>query len=369
MFSDLYEKYDWSNVQDTILSMKSDDVERALSGTAATVRDFMALLSPAASPYLEEMAQKAYRISRLRFGNTIQLYTPLYISNECTNSCLYCGFNVHNNINRVTLSVDEVYREAEALYNLGFRHLLLLTGEDRRAVSPEYLAEIARQLHGTFASLSIEVYPMKEEEYRLLESAGIDGLTLYQETYKKELYSHLHPSGKKRDFQWRLNGPDRGGQAHLRKVGIGALLGLGPWQGDAFFTGLHAQYLMETYWRSHIQVSFPRIRHAAGEFSPAITVTDRELTQMICATRLFLPDAGIVLSTREDADFRDNVMPLGITMMSAGSRTSPGGYTGLSDAEGQFDITDTRSPAEIAEAIASKGFDPVWKDWDREFLS
>lgn len=368
MFHDLFTTLDPFDVSDRIYASTSRDLEHILHRDMMSYKDLYALFSPAADPYLEELASKSQAITRQRFGNTIQLYAPLYISNECSNSCLYCGFNRTNNIKRITLTIDEVEHEASYLYERGFRHLLLLTGEDRRAVSVDMLADIASRIHQRFASVAIEVYPMETGEYSRLVSAGIDGLTLYQETYDREVYSVVHPSGKKRDFNWRLAGPDRGGMAGLRKIGIGALLGLSDWRIDGFFTALHALYLTKTYWKSHIQVSFPRLTEAPGGFEPRYPVSDRDLTHMICAMRIILPDAGLLLSTREPQHLRDNLMPLGITMMSAGSRTEPGGYNEPGKADYQFHVEDQRPPDEICRAIRSRGLDPVWKDWDRDFL-
>jgi len=303
----------------------------------------------------------------MKFGNTIQLFAPLYISNECENSCLYCGFNAANNIKRMTLDDDEVLKEAEIIHSRGFRHILLLTGESRKTVPVQRIASTGKMLHGKFASISIEVYPMETGEYRLMAVSGIDGLTLYQETYNRDVYAAVHPAGKKKDFAWRLNAPDRGGTAGFRKLGIGALLGLADWRVDGFFTALHAMYLAKKYWRSFIQISFPRIREAPGSFVPEHTLSDRDLTHLICAMRIILPEAGFTLSTRESPLFRDNIIPLGITVMSAGSKTNPGGYSGTKISDGQFCTADTRSPIEIAAVLRNKGFDPVWKDWDRNF--
>ncbi len=367
-FNDKFNNYSWQDVKNKIYKCDKNDVERALDKETISENDLFALLSPAAEDYLEILANKSSEITKLRFGNTIQLYSPLYISNECANKCLYCGFNVENDIRRITLSIEEVDKEASLLYNQGFRHILLLTGEHQKAVSVKDLAEIAKKIHKKFASLSIEVYPMSEEEYRTLSEAGIDGLTLYQETYNRKEYEIVHPAGKKRDFDWRLSGPDRGGKAGFRKIGVGALLGLSDWRVDGFFTALHALYLSNTYWKSHIQVSFPRLRSAKGSFAPNVEVTDSNLVQLLCTVRILLPDATLTISTREPAKLRDNLLPLGVTMMSAGSSTEPGGYSNMDVADNQFDIEDDRSVKEISEMLKSKGYEPVWKDWDRDFI-
>ena len=305
----------------------------------------------------------------MRFGNTIQLYAPLYISNECINKCIYCNFNSTNKIKRITLSPEEADAESLVLYGNGFRHILLVSGEHRGAVPVEYISGIIKKIHKRFASVSIEVYPMNSDEYSTIVSSGADGLTLYQETYNREMYKEAHPAGPKKDFHKRLAAPEEGGKAGFRKIGIGFLSGLADWRVEGFYTALHAHYLMKKYWKIHIQVSFPRVRKTYTGYSPPLDVSDRDLTHLICATRIALPDAGLVLSTRESPYFRDNIIPLGITMMSAGSKTEPKGYTEPSCAGEQFQIEDTRTPEEVARIIHDRGFDPVWKDWDREFLS
>lgn len=369
-FVDFFNSYDRHHIREAILHASHAEVERALGKAASgdLLTNFMPLFSPAADEFLEEMARLSYAITRRRFGNIIQLYAPLYISNECSNSCLYCGFNIHNKIARTTLTPEETVREAEILYKEGFRHILLVSGEHRGKLPADALAEIALRIHGRFSSVAIEVYPMEEKEYALMAASGVDGLTLYQETYDRDVYAAVHPAGPKRDFDWRLQAPDRGGRAGLRKLGVGALLGLCDWRTDGFFTALHARHLTETYWRSQIQVSFPRLRHAEGDFATPHPVSDRDLVHLICAMRLILPDAGLVLSTREPASLRDHLIPLGINMMSAGSRTEPGGYSNPEGAGKQFEIEDRRQPHEVAESIAQHGFDPVWKDWDRSFI-
>lgn len=368
MFEEIYHNYDWEKIKKGIYGSTGEDFLRSLAKDTFTHDDIIPLFSPAADQYLEEMAAKSLTITRQRFGNTIQLYAPLYVSNVCANSCVYCGFSRSNLIKRITLTPREVEDEARILYDRGFRHILLLTGEDRRAVTPSDLAKIARSIHGRFASVSIEVYPMETDEYRMMAESGIDGLTLYQETYHRETYANVHPAGKKRDISWRLNGPDRGGMAGFRKIGIGALLGLADWRIESFFTAVHAMHLSRTYWRSLIQISFPRLRNAPAGFTVPFPVDDRSLIHMICAMRIIFPDAGLVLSTREPSRIRDGLLPLGITMMSAGSSTGPGGYGHPGLAGDQFPVEDTRTPEEICSLIRSKGLDPVWKDWDRKFI-
>jgi 2-iminoacetate synthase len=367
-FSTEIKKFSWGEIEDAIFEASPQDVEWALGTQKILFKDLMALLSPAAEPYLESMAQISHRTTVQRFGRVIQMYAPLYVSSECTNSCVYCGFNRHNTIERDTLTIHEVISEAKTLHNQGFRHLLLVSGESPRHVHIDYLVEISKTLRPMFSSLSIEVYPMDRESYSSLAAAGVDGLTIYQETYHPARYKEVHPAGRKRDYNWRLDTPDRGGQAGIRRLNIGALLGLSNWRVEAAYMALHADYLARRYWRSHVSVSFPRLRPAAGGYEPAFPVSDAYMIQLMCALRLWMPEAGLVISTREPAELRDNLVPLGVTQMSAGSKTAPGGYGTKLDAEGQFEVSDHRSPGEVVRMIASRGYEPVWKDWDQAFL-
>ena len=367
-FKEVIQKYDPLQVIAEIEAMTAADVQRALAAEQLDNRDFMALLSPAAEDFLEEMAQKAHAITLRRFGRTILLYAPIYLSNECHNSCLYCGFSVNNPIPRRTLNLDEIERDARILHGQGFRHILLLTGEAPGKVGNDFIAAAAKRIRPLFSSISIEVYPMETEGYKEMVDAGVDGLTVYQETYDPELYQQLHPSGRKRDYNFRLATPERAGEAGLRRIGIGFLLGLGNFRSEAFFAGLHGRYMMHNYWRTLLSVSFPRLRPAEGGFQPPNPVSDRQFVQLMCAMRLLLNDAGLVLSTRENAELRDNLLPLGVTQMSAGSCTAPGGYGEEDSATEQFTIDDDRTPSEIADLLRARGYDPVWKDWDGAFL-
>ncbi len=364
MFSDVFEKIDISEIKEKIYSSEKNQSLQTIESENISNENMHHLFSPAADDYIEILAKKSYSITRKRFGNTIQLYAPLYISNECSNNCLYCGFNIKNDIKRSTLSQKEIELEADLLYKNGFRHILLLTGEDRKAVSVKDISNTAKFLKKRFSSISIEVFPMDIEEYSLLNNSGVDGLTIYQETYNRETYSEVHVAGKKKDFVWRLDAPDRGGISGFNRIGIGTLLGLSDWRLDGYLTALHARYLAKKYWKSQIQISFPRITESAGHFKPLVKVTDRDLTHLICSMRLLLPDSGLSLSTRESSELRNSLIPLGITQISAGSKTSPGGYSESDKAESQFTVSDSRTPLEIESLIKIKGFDPVWKDWD-----
>ncbi len=340
------------------------DVERALGSRTVGLDGFLALISPAAGSYLDDIAHRARALTRARFGRVIQMYAPLYVSNECTNACVYCGFNRDRPIRRTTLTPDEVRSEAEALWRQGFRSVLVVSGEHPRALPVRRLEEVIRELGARFPSVSLEVAPLGVEEYRRLVRAGVDGLTVYQETYDPELYGRVHPAGRKRDYSWRLGTPERGARAGMRRVGIGALLGLGPWRREAVALALHALWLQKSFWQTQVCVSFPRLRHAPGGFRPPAPVSDREIVQLACALRLLLPDAGLVLSTREAPGFRDGLAPLCITHMSAGSRTEPGGYTRPGASDVQFPVEDLRTPREVAARLLHLGVEPVWKDWD-----
>ncbi len=367
-FYDVIQTYDPLQVVAQIEAKTATDVQRALAAEQLSNDDYMALLSPAAENFLEAMAQKAHAITLKRFGRTVLLYAPIYLSNECHNGCLYCGFSVHNKVPRRTLNLDEIEQDARILHDQGFRHVLLLTGEAPGLIGNDFIAAAAKRVRPLFSSIGIEVYPMETAGYKEMIDAGVDALTVYQETYDPELYAQLHPSGRKRNYRFRLETPERAGAAGLRRIGIGFLLGLGDFRSEAFFAGLHGRYLAHHYWRTLLSVSFPRLRPAEGGFQPLNSVSDRKFVQLLCAMRLLLHDAGLVLSTRENAELRDNLLPLGITQMSAGSSTAPGGYAEKNSATEQFAIDDDRTPAEIATLLQARGYDPVWKDWDGAFL-
>jgi len=344
------------------------DVDCALDCESLNDAQIATLLSRAATPYLEAIACRASNLTRQRFGRTTQLFAPLYVSNECVNRCSYCGFSQELSIRRRTLSVPAVITEAERLYAEGFRHLLIVSGEIPRIINLEYLEAVATALRQRFDSLSIEVGSFDLAGYQRLAAAGIDGLTLYQETYLPDIYRRVHIAGPKARFEKRLQVMQYAGQAGFRVLGIGALLGLGPWQHEAFHLAMHGRSLTRQFWKSRIAVSFPRIRENAGGQGVPYPVTDRDLVQMICVMRLALPDAELVLSTRETASLRDDLMGLCITRMSAGSRTNPGGYSDSEGAGEQFSISDQRSASEVSLALCQRGLEPVWKDFDRGFL-
>ncbi|MBV9661819.1 MAG: 2-iminoacetate synthase ThiH, partial [Acidimicrobiales bacterium] len=310
--------------------------------------------------------REANRMTRERFGATVRLFSPLYLSNECVSTCTYCGYSAGNDIRRRTLTVAEVAAEAAELHRRGFRHILLVAGEHARIVSKDYLESCVAAVADSFAQVSVEVQVWDSDTYRRLAGAGCDGVVVYQEAYDPDTYSAVHLKGKKRNYAWRLAAPDRAAQAGMRRLGIGALLGLHPdWRSEAIHLAAHAQALTRRWWRCEVQVALPRLRPAAGGYAPTDPVDDSSFAQLLCALRIVLPDIGISLSTRETPALRDGLVPLGVTSMSAGSHTEPGGYTGPSDAEPQFEISDTRTPAQVAAALRAAGFDPVWKDWQR----
>jgi 2-iminoacetate synthase len=350
-----------------LVSWASDAaVDRALGSSHPTLTDLAALLSDAAASRLEDLAQVAHRVSLARFGRTVRLFAPLYLSNECVSTCTYCGFSAVNEIARRTLSVDELRAEAAELHRRGFRHLLLVSGEHARIVNRDYLIECVRAVAPRFPQVGIEVQVWDTDTYRRFLAAGCDGVTVYQESYDPDTYTSVHLKGKKRNYAWRLAAPDRAAEAGMRRLAIGTLLGLHPdWRAEAIALAAHAQALIRRWWRCEVTLALPRLRPAAGGYEPAEAVGDAAFVQLLCALRIVLPDVGISLSTREPAQLRDALVPLGVTTMSAGSHTEPGGYAAQSDAEPQFSISDTRSPAEVAAALQAGGYDPVWKDWQR----
>jgi 2-iminoacetate synthase len=352
------------------------------------VHRFEHLIAPKSDRELEVMVQTSRSLTLQNFGRTMRLFAPLYLSNECINNCRYCGFSRDNPILRLTLDVDEVVAEAKHLMRQGLRQILLVAGEHPKFVSRDYLAECVRALAPDFSSISIEVSPMETEDYVPIVEAGADGVVVYQETYNRENYAEMHTAGPKRDFNFRLDCAERGYVAGFRRIGIGALIGVSRWQDEAIALVAHLEHLFKRCWQAQISVSVPRLRPAAGGFRPLFSMTDRELAQLVCALRITFPQLGIVLSTRERGALRDALALIGVTMMSAGSHTEPGGYTRQGRehlhrtvrgriiapeyqngedqlATGQFEISDERSPAEIAAVLRHRGLEPVWKDWDQ----
>lgn len=372
-FADIIDSYDWDATATAINAATADDVRAVLArarrnGPALTPEDFMVLISPAASAFLEEMAQLSYRFTRERFGNTISMYIPMYVSNACTNKCVYCGFNHDNPFTRTILTMDQIENECKAIKKLApFDNLLLVSGEYPSLCGVEYLEKALHICRPYFNNLSIEVQPMRTEFYERLTHSGLNGVVCFQETYHREAYRKYHPRGMKSHYAWRLNGFDRMGQAGLHKIGMGVLIGLEDWRVDVTMMARHLRYLQRKYWRTRYSVNFPRMRPSESGYQPNVVMTDRELAQLTMAFRIFDHDVDISYSTRENPAFRDNMMRLGVTSMSAGSRTEPGGYCSTPEALEQFEVSDERTPAQVAEAIKAGGFEPVWKDWDEVF--
>ncbi|MEI6896564.1 MAG: 2-iminoacetate synthase ThiH [Psychromonas sp.] len=369
-FSEQIKNYQWDDVRLSIYSKTVRDVQRALSKSRLDLEDFKALISPAAEPFLEQMAQKSQQLTLQRFGKTQQFYIPLYLSNMCSNICTYCGFSMHNAIRRKTLDKQEIEAECVAIKKMGFDHILLVTGESERKVGMDYFKQALPIIKKHFSHISIEVQPLDQDEYQELIQYGVDSVLVYQETYHPVTYAEHHLKGKKSDFKYRLDTHDRLGEAGIHKMGLGCLIGLEEWRTDCFYVAAHLSYLEKKYWQSRYSISFPRLRPCAGGLEIKSVMDDKQLVQLICAYRLFNPEVELSLSTRESEHFRDNVLPLGITTLSAGSSTQPGGYAETAEqALEQFEISDERSPAEMAALVKAQGYEVVWKDWDHSLTS
>jgi len=366
-FKDVFDSYSWDDVSKKIYSSTAHDVQQALASNKRTLYDFLALISPAAQPFLEQMAQASRALTQKRFGKTIQMYAPMYLSNECQNICTYCGFSLDNKLKRKTLTDKEILQECEALKSAGFDHVLLVTGEANQTVNVDYFLNAVGLLKDKFANISVEVQPLSSDEYKALHEVGVYSVLVYQETYHRDVYKVYHPKGKKSNFDFRLETPDRVGTSGIHKIGLGVLLGLEDWRTDSFFNALHLDYLQRHYWQSKYSVSFPRLRPAEGIIEPNFIMTDKDMVQLICAYRLWNEDLEISVSTRESERFRDNIISLGTTSMSAGSKTNPGGYVVDPESLEQFETSDERSAAEIAALISNAGYEPIWKDWDKMY--
>ncbi|EAX48025.1 thiazole biosynthesis protein ThiH [Thermosinus carboxydivorans Nor1] len=361
-FYDVIEDYRHFDFAAYFAKVTDSDVRRILRQDRLSALDFLTLLSPQAEAYLEEMAQKAHRLTVQHFGRTMLLYTPLYLANYCVNQCVYCGFQLKNKLERKKLTLAEVEQEAQLIAATGLKHILILTGESRQHSPVSYIKDCVNILKKYFSSISIEIYPLTQEEYAELIGAGVDGLTIYQEVYNEEVYAEMHPAGPKRNYRFRLEAPERACQAGMRTVNIGALLGLNDWRQEAFFTGLHADYLQRRFPDVEVSISPPRMRPHLGGFPPRVVVSDQNLVQYVLAFRLFMPRSGITLSTRENGRLRDAMVRLGVTKMSAGSCTAVGGRSDQ-EAVGQFQISDERTVAEVAAMLYAQGYQPVYKDW------
>jgi len=370
-FYDIYSQNKDLNLEKIFSSILPASIQGSLEENNLGPKQFLGLLSPQAENNLESMAQRAHAITQRFFGRTIQLYAPMYLSNYCDNSCLYCGFNLNNDIKRRKLTLEEVEKEAQFISSSGLRHILILTGGSRSESPVSYIQDCVSILNIYFSSISIEVYPLTEDEYARLVVCGVDGLTIYQEVYDEQLYAKMHICGPKKDYRFRLDAPERGARARMRSISIGALLGLGDWRREVFFLGLHAKYLQDNFPDVEIGISVPRIRPQGRQpqdtdFKPICRVSEKNIVQIILALRIFLPRLGITISTRENPEFRENLVALGITRMSAGSATNVGGHTLYREEKersSQFEIQDQRNVGEIKAMLERKGYQPVFKDW------
>ncbi len=361
-FNNTINQFEDFNYKSFFEKLNRNDIKNILDKENLSELEFLSLLSPVAENYLEYMIQKAQKITIRHFGKTIQLYTPMYISNYCNNQCVYCGFKKGNKIKREQLSIEEIENEAIEISKTGLRHILVLTGSARNIATQNYIQQAIKVIRKHFNTISLEMYPMELDEYKELFNFGADGLTVYQETYDKNLYSKLHPIGPKKDYQYRLSAPDRACRAGMRRISLGSLLGLKDWKEDSFMTALHCAYIQNQYPATEISLSLPRIQSHEGNYQIQNPVSDKNMVQIIAAFRLFMPRGGINISTRETPFFRDNILPLGITNMSAGCTTAVGGHT-KDDSTKQFEIADTRSVDDMKDLIYQKGYQPVFKDW------
>ena len=368
-FKEILNEWPPERVRELISSRTQADVERALNSAGKfEPENLAALLSPAAAPALEPLAAVSAHWTRQRFGNAVQFFAPLYVSNFCCNGCRYCGFNTATQDTvRNALTIDEAVAEAQCLSEQGFKNILLVSGEDRKNASPEYFAKLAKRIRHLFSSIQMEIYSLSSDEYKMLVESGIDGVTMFQETYNRNVYKNVHAYGPKADYDNRIDTIERAASSGMTFIGLGALLGINDWREESFYVGLHADYVQKKYWRSCVSISFPRMRPAFGGEPPPYPVSDAEFVQLMCALRANLPDAIMILSTREQPGFREQLVKLAVTKISAGAKTTPGGYKEDTEAEAQFDVADKRQLAEVAAAIAANGFDPVMKDWDASY--
>ncbi len=364
-FRTVFSTYDWDAEKASIYAKTATDVREALASSRPGMEDFKALISPAAAPFLEEMAARSRDLTLQRFGNTLRMYIPLYLSNECQNICTYCGFSLDVAIKRKTLTDEEIRREAEIIRAMGYEHILLVTGEANKTVGIDYFLNAVSILKEYFSQISMEVQPLDTDEYRQLHEAGVYAILVYQETYDEKDYKIHHPKGKKSNFTYRLETPDRIGEAGLHKIGLGVLFGLEDWRTDTLMCAYHLAYLEKKYWQSTYAISFPRLRPCAGGIPLKSEMSDRDLVQLICAYRILNPELELSMSTRESESFRNNIFKLGVTSISADSKTDPGGYANPHENLEQFEIDDKRSTNEFLQVVREAGYEPVFKDWDR----
>ncbi len=372
-FADIIDKYDWNETSRLVSEASVCDIRRVLdkcraNRQALSPEEFAVLISPAADPFLEEMAQLSNHFTKERFGNVISMYIPMYVSNACTNKCVYCGFNHDNKYERTTLTMSQIEDECKAIKKLGpFENILIVSGEYPSLCGVDYMEQVLNVCRPYFHNMTLEIQPLKSSQYERLTHAGLNGVVCFQETYHRESYKIYHPHGMKSIYEWRLNGYDRMGEAGVHKIGLGVLLGLEEWQPDVVMMARHLRYLQKKYWRSRFSVNFPRMRPSESGYQPKSIINDRQLVKLTCAFRLFDHDVDISFSTRESPDYRKHLIPLGVTSMSAGSKTEPGGYVSTPTALEQFEVSDNRTPNDVIKDIEESGYQPVWKDWDAVF--
>ena len=366
-FRTIFDTYHWDTLLKEIYAVTEKQVREVLQKDKINLEDFKILMAPAAKSFLEQMAQRSNSLTKKRFGNTMQMYIPMYLSNECENICTYCGFSRTNKIRRKTLTDAEILKEAQYIKSLGYNHILIVTGESSRRVGVSYIKNAIDLIRSYFANITIEVQPLDQKDYKELITSGLYGVLVYQETYHKQAYHIYHPRGRKSDFNYRLETPDRIAKTGMHKIGLGVLLGLEDWRVDSFYTALHLKYLQKKYWKTKYSISFPRLRPHTENVQPKVNITDADLVQLICAYRLLDEDVELSISTRESEYFRNNVIHLGITSMSAESKTNPGGYIVDKQSLEQFEISDERSTQQIKQMLQSQGLEPIWKDWDKTF--
>ncbi|MEP1448465.1 MAG: 2-iminoacetate synthase ThiH [Paraglaciecola sp.] len=366
-FYQQWQAFDDNQLQTHLTQANASDVTRVLAQSNIEVADMAILLSKAAQPFLEQMAQRSQALTRQRFGHTLGFFIPLYLSNLCANDCSYCGFSMSNKLKRTTLTPQQVEAECQAIKALGFDNILLVTGEHETKVGMAYFAQVLPIIKRYFSYVMLEVQPLSSEQYRAVRQLGVDAVLVYQECYQQDVYAKHHLKGNKTDFRWRLETPDRLGQSGMDKIGLGCLLGLTDWRLDCLKLARHLDYLQKRYWRTRYSVAFPRLRPCMGGIEPQHLPSNAQLVQLICAFRLLNPQLDIVMSTRESATLRDNILKLGITQISAGSKTQPGGYADQTKILSQFDIDDERSPKQMAKAVSAAGLEVVWKDWDASY--
>lgn len=354
-----HDKYDFN-------SFTAKDVQNALNKDRIDFYDYAALLSPAALPFLEKMAEKAQLCTRKQFGNTIALFTPIYIANYCENQCVYCGFNCKNKIHRAKLNMEEIKKEYQAIAATGLKEILILTGESRSMSGIEYIGEAVELAKKYFSLIGLEIYPVEVDEYKYLHEKGADFVTVFQETYNTETYKKVHLAGQKSIFPYRINAQERAILGGMRGVGFGALLGLDDFRHDAFCVGVHATLIQRKYPHAEIAVSVPRLRpYINGEETNPRDVHEKELLQIMCAYRLLMPFASITISTRERSDFRNNAVNICATKISAGVSVGIGGHSEKEKGDEQFEISDPRSVDEVVDALQQYGLQPSFNDYIR----